>query len=190
MSSDFSKFIYGFKKDTPKVKDKAETLLDIFKKNNQTCNINKCSNQNINKNNFTNYLYKNYTSIDYNFINGIIDILNQKIKDKIIEMLKDNDKKGLIEKLNKIDIKGIKDSIWEKLKLVRNKPKYMEQIKDSLCEMNNYEKNYKEQFAQILSDFLCEIRACINYDTVFLKIKEMVYQNIEEMFENCKKNIG
>ena len=177
------------KKDTPqdKPQDKPQNILDIFE-NIKTCNIDKCSNGNINIQNFNNLLNGNYRNIGYEFINDIIDILNIKIKNQIIEMLKneDDDKKSLIEKLNNIDIKPLKSN-WSILQLVSNKTEYTKQIKNSLCEMNKYEKKYKVQFAQILSNILCEIKTCINDEALFLRIKEMVYKNIRKMFEDCKK---
>jgi len=192
MKSDFQKFIYsGFKKELPKVIQESpktqETLLDNIFENIQTCNVNQCSSQNINKTEIDNLLNKKYVSIGHKFINEIIDILNKKIKDKIIEMLKDNNNKDLIEKLNKINIKHV--SAFTKGTLILNKKEYIEQIKDSLCTMNNYEKIYKIQFSQLLSKTLCEIKSCINHDETFEKIKEMVYENIKDMFNNCKKNI-
>ena len=152
---------------------------------NEDCTIDKCNLYNINEKNFDNLLNKNYTSIDNNFINEIIKFFNNKIKNKIIKMLQDKGETNLVKELNSIDIEP---GIISFLKLLKNKEKYTNIIKNSLCKINNYNIEYKQQFSKILSNVLCEIKVCINNEKSFEKIKQYVYDNINNLFNDCKTN--
>jgi len=155
---------------------------NIFIINNEACTLNKCNLSNIDEKKFDNLLNKNYKSIDINFINEIINIFNNKIKNKIIEILQDKGENDLVKQLNTINIEP---GYFSAIKLLKNKEEYTNIIKNSLCRINKYNIQDKH-FAKILSDVLCEIKVCINNENSFEKIKKFVYDNINILFNECK----
>ena len=168
---------------SPIIETKQQNKENIFILKNEDCIINKCNLSNIDEKKFDNLLNKNYTSIDNKFINEIIKIFNNKIKNKIIKLLQDKGETNLVKELNNIDIEP---GYLSAIKLLKNKKEYTNIIKNSLCKINKYNIEDKQQFAKILSDVLCEIKVCINNENSFEKIKKFVYDNINSLFNECK----
>ena len=157
--------------------------VDVFKYNeNITCD-NSCKYEyNLDKENINNLLNKNYTKLDIDFINKIINIYNLT-KNKIIDIIK-NENKNLVDKIQKIKIDPLK-SVFNYPSLISNLVSNKNTFNELLCDINNTYNN-KIIFSIIISQILCKIKKCSN-DNDFQLIKNKIIDNIKDIFKDCKR---
>jgi len=168
----------------PKI-NKQETTInqtdinEIKYNENIKCNDTCSYEYNIDEKNFNNLVDKNYKNIDKDFINKIITIFNNEIKNNIINLIDDDKKKDILRTINTIN--GFSDYY----NLYSNKDKYKNTLKESICDINKTYNN-KIIFSYIISKILCNIKKCINTNE-FEIIKNYILSNIKEIFDQCKK---
>ena len=172
--SEFEKFVKGY------LPSNTQNINSTESNDNNVCDVKECNeNYKIDDENINNLQNKNYSKISFDFINKLINIFNNDIKPKILSLLENTES---YNKIKEINIKSV--TFFNFKSLLDSYKNYKDTLRDGLCKINTSYNN-KVLFSIVISRILCKIKNCLKDNDKFIKIKKIIEDNINDLYNKC-----